>query len=629
LTTVAVFFPLVFVSGVAGELFKDQALTVSFALLFSLLVALTLIPMLSTLGVHNRFQHDGELEFADEMPSDYGVMKRGFTHLGRFSIVKLPVFFTMLVFGLGKLITTVLHYILLPVVWVFNKIYDVIATAYQPLLAWSLRNKLLIVLISLVSFGATLTLVPKLGSELIPQLSQGEFYADVRLAPGSPIQSTDQIIKQVQTRFADDKRIKLTSAVAGTGNRLDAAPVDSGDNAGRINVLINKNSAPFTEMQVRGELRAALDDIAGISYEFGTPEIVSFAAPFQVEIQGYDLASLKLASDQITTLMLQTENFADIRSTIITDSQKATSLGLNEREIADSIVNKVRGKVATKYSLRDRKIDVLIRSLDTNNTSKEELQKLIINPQSERPITLSAVAEIQEAIGPASINRVNQQRVAIITANIIDGDLGSAAANLQTALDQLSLPNGVNADIKGQSQEMQEAFSSMQFALLLAVFMVYLVMASQFESLIHPFVILFTIPMALIGSVLALFITGTTINVVALIGLIMLAGIVVNNGIVLIDLINQYRQKGLEKIEAIIQGGRDRLRPILMTAMTTILGLLPMALGFGEGAEIRTPMAITVIGGMLVATLLTLIVIPVVYSLLDNKKYSIGKGEVA
>jgi HAE1 family hydrophobic/amphiphilic exporter-1 len=200
------------------------------------------------------------------------------------------------------------------------------------------------------------------------------------------------------------------------------------------------------------------------------------------------------------------------------------------------------------------------------------------------------------------------------------GDLGAAAAAAGRILDSIPMPSGIAATVSGQSEEMQASFTSMQFALALAVFLVYLVMASQFESLIHPFVILFTIPLALVGAVLALFVTGTTINIVAFIGVIMLAGIVVNNAIVLVDLINQLRAKGMARDEAIMEAGAARLRPILMTSLTTALGLLPMALGFGEGAEVRTPMAITVIGGLLVSTLLTLLVIPVVYSLLDRRR---------
>jgi len=216
---------------------------------------------------------------------------------------------------------------------------------------------------------------------------------------------------------------------------------------------------------------------------------------------------------------------------------------------------------------------------------------------------------------------VAQERVAIITANISYGDLGAAAIEAGSIIGRMPLPNGISAIVSGQSEEMQESFQSMQFALALAIFLVYLIMASQFESLVHPFVILFTIPLALIGAVLALFVTGTTINIVALIGVIMLAGIVVNNAIVLVDLINQLRAQGIDRIAAIMEAGSARLRPILMTSLTTALGLLPMAVGVGEGSEVRAPMAITVIGGLLVSTFLTLVVIPVVYSLMDRKRW--------
>jgi preprotein translocase subunit SecF len=236
-------------------------------------------------------------------------------------------------------------------------------------------------------------------------------------------------------------------------------------------------------------------------------------------------------------------------------------------------------------------------------------------------VPLSAVAEVRLATGPAEIRRANQERVAVISAAPIQGDLGGATAKAQEILAQTTLPVGIMGSVSGQSEEMTQSFRSLGLAFALAVFLVYLVMASQFESLLHPFVILFTIPMGLIGSIWGLYITGTTINSVALIGLIMLAGIVVNNAIVLIDAINQARERGLEKIEAIKLAGKTRLRPILITSVSTIIGLIPMAIGIGEGAEIRRPMAITVIAGNLVATFLTLIVIPVLYAVLDRKAY--------
>ena len=289
------------------------------------------------------------------------------------------------------------------------------------------------------------------------------------------------------------------------------------------------------------------------------------------------------------------------------------------RDIANRVVSNVRGDVATRYTWRDRKIDVLVRSIDTSQSSIEEIRRLIINPASDRPIPLEAVADISLRSGPSEIRRLDQSRVAIISANLAFGDLGAAASEVQSILDSTPLPVGIGAQITGQNEEMQASMRSMQFTLILAVFLVYLVMASQFESLIHPFVILFTIPLALVGAVLALYVTGTPINVVAFIGVIMLAGIVVNNAIILVDMINKLRASGVNKSAAIIEAGKARLRPILMTTLTTTLGLLPMAIGFGEGSEVRTPMAITVIGGLLTSTLLTLLLIPAVYSLMDRR----------
>jgi HAE1 family hydrophobic/amphiphilic exporter-1 len=239
------------------------------------------------------------------------------------------------------------------------------------------------------------------------------------------------------------------------------------------------------------------------------------------------------------------------------------------------------------------------------------------------------VAEIRVAEGPAEIRRTGQERVALIQANLAYGDLGSAVEEAEHLLSGLQLPYGVSMRITGQSEEMQASFRSLLFALGLAVFLVYLVMAAQFESLLHPFVILFSIPLAAVGVALALYLTDTRLSVIVFIGLIMLAGIVVNNAIVLVDLINQLRERGMERIAAIREAAHLRLRPIMMTTLTTVLGLLPMAFGIGEGSEIRTPMALTVIGGLLTSTFLTLLVVPVMYSLLDRRRVVPAAGLAA
>jgi len=611
LTTVAVFFPMVFISGIAGQLFRDQALTVTYALLFSLLVALTLIPMLAALGGGRRYEQS-----ADTPP---GRFTRGVATIIRgirFVFRQVARLFRLLLWLPGVLL---------------QGFYRVVARQYAPLLAWSLRHRAAVVGAAGAVFVLTMLLVPRLGSELIPQLSQGEFDLELRLAPGTPLSETDRVILAADRAGNELDEVALTYSVAGTGNRLDANPVDAGEHTGKVSVTLRPGSDRDDEARVMAKLRDTVSAMPGTAFEFRRPALMSFASPLQIEVAGYDLDALADVSRIIERQLADSGRFTDIRTTVEQgnpeiqirfDQERAARLGLAVRDIADRVVANVRGELATRYTWRDRKIDVLVRSIDTDAASIEDIRQLIVNPAAERPVTLDAVADIDIARGPAEIRRVAQERVAIISANLAYGDLGAAAAIAQSIIDRTPMPPAVTALVAGQNEEMQSSFTSMQFALGLAIFLVYLVMASQFESLIHPFVILFTIPLALVGAVLALFITGTTLNVIALIGVIMLAGIVVNNAIVLVDLINQLRAEGMQKAEAILEAGRARLRPILMTTLTTALGLLPMALGFGEGAEIRTPMAITVIGGLLVSTFLTLVVIPVVYSLLDRKRYA-------
>jgi HAE1 family hydrophobic/amphiphilic exporter-1 len=279
----------------------------------------------------------------------------------------------------------------------------------------------------------------------------------------------------------------------------------------------------------------------------------------------------------------------------------------------------VRGEVATRYSFRERKIDVLVRALEEDRASVEDVRNLIVNPQSDKPVTLAALADIVATEGPGEIRRSDQERVAIVSANLAYGDLGTAADEARRLLAEATLPAGVEVRVSGQSEELQSSIDSLLFALGLAVFLVYLVMASQFESLLHPFVILFSIPLAIVGAVVGLKAFGMPLSVIAGIGIIMLAGIVVNNAIVLIDRVNQLRGEGVAKADALVEAGRSRLRAITMTTITTLVGFLPMALGLGDGAEIRQPMAITVIAGLTVSTVLTLVVIPVVYLLMDRR----------
>jgi HAE1 family hydrophobic/amphiphilic exporter-1 len=647
LTSVAVFFPMVFVSGIAGQLFRDQALTVTFAQLISLMVGITLVPMLTAWRARVR-EPSGEIAPDAGEPRQTLAALRSYVlgvraNLGieapartprspprgawrllaipwyglRWSVGALAWVLRWLVSWLVRelrmtfgLLAKLLAVALSPFVWVIQRAYGFLDGRYPALLSWALSRRAAVLSTAAGLLVITVMILPQLGTELIPQLSQGEFTVKVRLPAGSPLE--------------------VAYGVAGTGNRLDANPVDSGENTGNLDVKLKAPIDTEGEEAAMETLRQQLSGIPGAQYEFARPSLLTLSTPVEVILAGYDLDRLTVAANAVRARMEASGAFKDIRSSIegghpeiqiIFDQERASQLGLAVRDIADRVVSNVRGSVATRYRLQEKKIDVLVRSVDTRAASIEEVRNLVVNPGSERPVPLSAVADVRLATGPAEIRRANQERVAVLSAAPADGDLGDATVRAQEILAETTLPVGIIGSVSGQSEEMTQSFQSLGLAFALAVFLVYLVMASQFESLLHPFVILFTIPMGLIGSVWGLYVTGTTINSVALIGLIMLAGIVVNNAIVLIDAINQARERGLEKLEAIELAGRTRLRPILITSVSTIIGLIPMAIGIGEGAEIRRPMAITVIAGTLVATFLTLIVIPVLYAVLDRKEF--------
>lgn len=627
LTTIAVFFPLVFVQGIAGQLFRDQALTVTFSLLASLVVAITLIPMLSSISRSGSEGEEEEPEL-EEPKTKAGSVLRSIRLFLFYTIPSNMVkAFKWIFRGIGKSFRLLFS----PLVYVFDRTYERTEKTYLSMLRWSLNHKTVVLTSALLIFAGSLTVIPQIGVELIPQLSQGEYTVEFKLPPGTPIEETDKALRTVQQQLNSNQDIKTTFAVAGTGNRMDANPEEGGENSGELNVMLVSGASKNLETGSMESMRTSLQQIPGLQYKFSRPSLFSFKTPVEIEVSGFDLDKLRRVSDRISNELRGNNRFADVKNTmetgspeiqIIFDRDRAAALGLQVHEVADRVVSNVRGDVATRYSWRDRKIDVLVRAREQDRASLEEIRNLVVNPGSERSVPLSAIADVQIANGPGEIRRVSQQRVALISANLNYGDLGEAAAEVEEILAQQQMPTGVLARIAGQNEEMSDSFRSLVFALSLAVFLVYLVMASQFESLLHPFIILFSIPLALVGVILALWLTGTTISVVVFIGLILLAGIVVNNAIVLIDLVNQIRAAGTEKYNALLEGGKSRLRPILMTTLTTTLGLLPLAIGFGDGAELRAPMGITVIGGLLVSTLLTLIVIPVMYAVLDRKVYT-------
>lgn len=631
LTTMAVFLPLVFVEGIAGELFRDQALTVATAIGISLLVSMTLIPMLS--GWRDR----SPMAFAEEAPhpqwqpetrwqKPLAAAGRGLGAAGRgggFGLAWLVVRgWRLAARVVGPIMRGLSDMVMAP--------YHRLEAAYLRVLPAAMARPVLVLALAGAAFGGSLLLVPMLGSDLIPQLAQDRFDMTVKLPPGTPLRDTDRIVRELQQAHAKDEGVRTLYGVSGSGTRLDANPTESGENIGKLTVVMSASGDRRGEAALVETLRESASGYAGAQVDFSRPQLFSFSMPLEIELRGDDLQEIERAGRKMAGLLRANPHYADVKSTVEQgfpeiqihfDQDRAGALGLTTRQIADVVVKKVRGDVATRYSFRSRKIDVLVRSRASDRATVDDIRRLIVNPGSASPVTLDSVADVVATTGPSEIHRADQVRVAIVSANLRDIDLGTAVreVNEMVAKAPGGLGAGIGLHIGGQGEELTQSLRSLLFAFALAIFLVYLVMASQFESLLHPFVILFTIPLALVGAILALLVTRSTVSVVVFIGLILLVGLVVKNAIILIDKVNQAREAGMPKREALVEGARSRLRPIMMTTLCTLFGFLPLALAFGEGAEVRSPMAITVIGGLLVSTLLTLVVIPVVYDLLDRR----------
>lgn len=629
LTTLAVFVPLIFVEGVAGQLFHDQAMTVTFALLASLLVALSLIPMLAS---REKVTLDEQGQGYESTPFSnrtiWGKIGYVVTWPLRLIFILFPQLLSRVILLMFFGISKVLGIILKPITGLFNKSFDLLASGFKRFLNGALAHPLKTLIITLGLASTSIIIAPRIGFELLPPLSQGEFFLELELAPGTPLVKTDEAINRIADELANDERIRSTYSLSGRGSLMTSSASKGGEHQARLQIIVHNQSH---EQAVMEKTRQIARNVVGASNELNRPALFTLSKPMSVELASYDLATLNTYSKQLTTLMANSPVFDDVVNSmrrgqpelaVEFDHKRIANLGLNTADISQLIAVKVGGNVASQFTMFDRKIDILVRSDLADRNSINDLRAMIVNPHSDHPISLESVATIKETVGPAQINRVNQQRVAIVSANIALGDQQSAIEEANSLLNSLNLPLNVTSNFGGQSEEMEQSFNSMMMALALAVFLVYLVMASQFESLLHPLLILFSVPLAGVGSLLGLYLTGTNLSVIVFLGLIMLSGIVVNNAIVLVDRINQLRLEGMEKVTAIKTAAHSRLRPIIMTTMTTILGLLPMCLGLGEGSELRAPMAITVISGLVVSTLLTLIVIPVLYHLFDSKKFA-------
>jgi len=617
MTTVCVFVPIVFVQGIAGQLFSDQALTVTYSLAVSLVVALSLIPMLAS----RQFMPD-EAE-AEPTAEPKNAARRALGTAFFFGGVWGARLVKLLARGARAVVYTALA---LPFK-AFDYSFGALVRVYPRLLDRVLLRPLPVIGLTLAVLGACLLLFGQLGRELVPELIQGEFFVNTELPPGTRLDVTSRRLAIVENVAQSLPGTRLVYAVAGTSNEQGGVAGALRENIGQVTVSVEAPTSREKEQALMDDLRPALERDGDLEYRFGRPSYFSFKTPVEVEIRGHNLKLLERLADDLVARLGGIDGLTDIKSSteggnpelqIRFKRERLATLGYNVGDVASLIRSKVLGNVATDITREDRTIDIRLRADERFRDSIQDLENLNITELGTTAIPLSAVADVIETEGPAEIRRADGERVALITANLVGRDLGSVSEEISERLAQMTFPTGFDTHLGGQRQEMETSFASMRFAILLAVFMVYLVMASQFESLLHPFVIIFSVPFSLIGVILVLYVFQVTVSIVALIGVILLAGIVVNNAIILVDYTNRLRRRGRAKLDALREAGQVRLRPILMTTATTVLGLLPMAIGFGEGSELRAPMAITVIGGLLVSTALTLLIIPAVYSVLDR-----------
>jgi HAE1 family hydrophobic/amphiphilic exporter-1 len=508
--------------------------------------------------------------------------------------------------------------------------------SYPRWLTFTLKHRFAVLGGSLAALLITVFfVVPRLGSDLIPQVHQGEFNLNVTLPIGSPIERTAEVSDRIDRLVLQQPEVERTAVTVGVEEGASTA-IEAGEHTAQLTVKLKAGLTAGHESALIDRIREEFRSLPEVKIEVSYPALFSFKSPIEVEIHGHDLGTLKrLSREAEGVLAASVPGLVDIRSSmqtghpeiqVVYNRDRLAEYGLSLRNVADLVRNKVQGRAATQFRQEDQLIDIVVRLREEDRFGLEELRRLVVNPGGALPITLAAVADLTVNEGPSQIRRVDQQRTALITANIRGADLATVSRDIVTAMQTIAYPAGFSYSLAGQNQEMRTSINSLLLAFTLAVFLVYITMASQFESLVQPFLIMMTVPLAMIGVALVLWLAAIPITIMVFLGLIILVGIVVNNAIVLIDYINTLRGRGMEKTEAIIEAGRARLRPILMTALTTVVGLVPMALGIGEGAEIRAPMAITVIVGLSTATILTLVVIPTLYYQFTSNRALVTPG---
>jgi HAE1 family hydrophobic/amphiphilic exporter-1 len=647
LTTISVFLPIIYIHGMAGQLFKDQALTVTFSLLASLFVSLTLLPMLASRELQLDIIPEARQERLKDRwrqlvqwPTWKPIYLAPFIFL--LWVVKraLLVVYLLVEFVLSFLsqgFVLVVHYLLQPVkplinqiFKAYNQLYNRFADRYHRFLVDALEHKGRVLGTSFLALALTVGVGVFLPRELLPKPEAQSFELNLETPVDFSLEQTARVVGLIEEWLTSSGEVKNVFSQIGVVSGMEAYNPEISLNTARVYVEVK---SPRQVDRVIQQLRLKLQLLPELRYSLvkeqsTLAQFLAFStAEVGLKIKGDDLEVLNGLAQELSAKLKDIPGVADVRTNfrkgkpvylVKIKTEALEKYQISPAAVSSFLVNAIRGRIASRFNELDKKYDIRVR---WEKSRREDLDKILDTsyPYQGTAIPLRDLVSYELVEGPQEIRRENQQREVLISANLQGRKISQVIPEIKKKIAELNLPPKYRVEFGGEQEEMTRSFRSLIFALSLAILLVYMIMAAQFESLKHPFIIIFTLPMGLVGSIWALLITGQTLNVISVIGMVVLAGIVVNDAIVKIDYTNQLRRRGLPLRQAIMEASRVRLRPILMTTVTTILGLFPMALGLGRGSELQQPLAIAVIGGLFLATFLTLVLIPLIYELIETK----------
>ncbi len=589
-TDVVVFVPIAFMGGIVGQFFRQFGLTVATVTLFSLMVSFTLTPMLASRWFGRR-QRNEEVK--------QGVGTRIF---GR-----------------------------------FDAFYDQLDHRYRRLLAWALDHRWAIVALGVAALLVVLPVAGLLGFEFLPSVDEGQFQVTIETPAGTNLATTNRAVAQVEDILASQPEVEsLFTTVGSTAGAVSFGASQQGPNTANISVtLVDKTKRSRSDQQVMTALRQAAVSVPGAKVRPVTASFAGPGAPVQIGLLGDDFDTLNRLAGQIAARVKQTPGALDVDTSwrvgrpelqVQVDRLRATSLGLSTGMVAATLRTAIQGSTDTKFRTGGQEYDIRVRLPEAERQAPEDVANILIAAPNGRPVYLKDVAVVTVTTGPTLISRRDRQRMVIVSANLAPGYyFGNVQREIIKRIADVPLA-GVSLRWSGQAEQLSESSGQLGQALVLSVLLVYILMAALFEGFLSPFIIMFSLPMALVGAILGLLVAGKSLSIIAMIGIIMLVGLVTKNAILLVDYTNTLRARGHSRRDAIVEAGPTRLRPILMTTLAMIAGMTPTALGLGPGAEFRSPMAVAVIGGLIWSTLLTLVVIPVVYTFVDDLSQFVGRG---